>query len=63
MLAEGPTVEEVEGVGSTVAGAASGVLVQRVAGSHRALIAPGIVAQWPELTDEAPVTPAVRHGV
>jgi len=62
MLAEGPTEEKVRGVGSTVAGVVLGVSAQRVAGSHRVRTAPGIAAQWPELVDGTPVTPAVRCG-
>jgi len=36
MLVEGPAEEEVRGVGSTVAGAASGMSAQRAAGPHSA---------------------------
>ena len=44
-------------------GTASGMSAQGVAGSHRTEAVPGMVAQWPELADETPVTPTVRHGV
>ena len=62
MSPEGPTVEEVRGVGSTVVGAESGMSAQGTAGSHRVGAVPRIAAQWPELADGTPVTPAVRYG-
>ena len=62
MFAEGPAVEIVRGVGSTVAGTASGMSAQCVAGSHRACTMPGIAAQWLELVDRTPFSPAVRYG-
>jgi len=62
MFADGPVVERVRGVGSTVAGTASGMSAQRIAGSHWACTAPGIAAQWLELVDRTPITPAVRYG-
>ena len=62
MPSEGSAVEEVQGVGSTVAGTVSGMSAQRASGLHRVCTAPGTAAQWPELADGTPVTPAVWHG-
>ena len=42
---EGPTAEEVHGVGSTVEGAAPRTFAQCVAGSHSVATAPGMVEQ------------------
>ena len=62
MLAEGPAIEVVQGVGSTAARAVPGTPAQGVAGSHRTGAVPGMAVQWPELADRTPVTPAVRNG-
>jgi hypothetical protein len=62
MLAEVFAVEDVQGVGSTAARAMPGTSAQGVAGSHRTGAVPGMAAQWPELADGTPVTPAVRNG-
>ena len=62
MLAKGPTIEEVQGVGSIAAGAVSVMSAQRAAGSHRAGTALGMVAQWSELADGTPVIPAMQNG-
>ena len=45
MLVEGSAAEEVQGVGSTVAGAASGTFAQSTAGSHKVGIVLGMVVQ------------------
>ena len=62
MPAEGPAVEGVQGVGSTVAGAVLGTSTQCVVGSHRVRTAPGMAAQWSELADGTSVTATVGNG-
>ena len=62
MLAEGPAIEVVQGVGSTASRTVQGTSAQGIAGSHMTGAVPGMAVLWPELADGTPVTPAVWNG-